>query len=235
MNRAHVKLPIFNDEGMETGRTLEISTAILEYLASSSVIWKDHVAIVESLTPEQEVEMLENIIHDIPTIPHRAYYEAGANDWIGEVLTGARQSPWKKYNQQKLEEESERSWDEKILDHGRLTRIHLVPGDEGIGHIHVTEKLKPPVAHFALHTDGTIETLVDPEDVAWGRKTEWRPIPGFTKYEMNYKKRIVTAEDGKSVSIVKGGRFDNALLTDDEGRTRRMSVDHLFKQTFPEL
>jgi hypothetical protein len=65
-------------------------------------------------------------------------------------------------------------------------------------------------------------------------RTEWRPIPGYSQYIMSTFKMIATASDQKSVSIMRG-RLDNALLTDDDGVVRRMSINHLFRETFPEL
>jgi hypothetical protein len=82
----HVKLPVYDGEGMETGEHLEVSTALFEYLASISVSWKDHVKLVQGRTPAQEVEMLEDIIH-------------GKNAWVGPALARTdKTNPWREYN-----------------------------------------------------------------------------------------------------------------------------------------
>jgi len=195
MNRAHVKLPIYNAEGMETKEHLEVSVHILQQLAKTSVVYKDHVGIVQGPTPEQEMGIINDIIDG-------------------------------------------RSWDKRILDATRLKRIDT----DGIFNF-LPERMETPNAHYRLEEDGTITQLVKQENLEWGppihdhglRGTdEWRPIPGFSRYEMSPYKAIAEKATGKSVSIVKGGRVDNVLLSNDDGITKRMSVDHLFKQTFPE-
>lgn len=106
-------------------------------------------------------------------------------------------------------------------------------------------QLRPPSAHFTLEADGTVTQNVKPEDVEFTEEDlhrndvalvpdTWRPIPGFSQYEMNINKKIVVAKTGKSVSIMKGGRIDNVLLSDDNGNAKRMAIDWLFAQTFAE-
>lgn len=166
----HVKLPVYDDKSMETGEHLEVSVTILQALAKTSVIYKDHVKLVQGATPEQEFEIINNIIDG-------------------------------------------RKWDERILD--ATYRLKLV----------------------RLHEDGTVDTLVKQDNGEWGRPAitkKVKPIPGFSKYTMDSLGRVVKIVTESEVPVVKG-RVDNVLLIDDEGKGRRMSVDHLFKQTFPEL
>lgn len=84
---------------------------------------------------------------------------------------------------------------------------------------------------------GTIELVdesLEVEKVGIDQIDWWRTIPGYSNYQMNQKKRVGTAEDGKSVSIMRG-RIDNVLLRDDDGVLKRISIDYLFQRTFPEL
>lgn len=188
----HVRLPIFNDEGLETMEHLEVSVEILERLAAASVIYKGHVKVVQSPTPEQEKEMVDRIISGLPTRPF-------------------------------FEEQKDPLWWEEI------------------------SRIRPPSAHFRVEGD-TIAQLVQPEEVESKSGVHftsddlernqvadnWRTIPGFSKYEMSKYQMIATAADGKSVSLLKGGRIDKVLLEDDDGNMKHMSVLYLFKKTFPE-
>lgn len=65
-------------------------------------------------------------------------------------------------------------------------------------------------------------------------EVEWRVIPGFARYRMNNSKVIVEDFTDQKVSVTLG-RLNNVLLSNDAGVMKRMSVNHLFGMTFPEL
>jgi hypothetical protein len=192
---------------METWEHLEVSVALMEYLASISVIWKDHVKVVQTPTPEQEKEVIDRIISGLPTRP---FFEEQEN----QILQGR-------------------------LDSVVLTdAVSAFPSNMW----EFLKEERPPSAHFTLEKDGTVTQNVKPEQVEFTSDDlefnqiadGWRPIPGFSRYEMSKYQMIADASTGTSVSIVKGGRFDNVLLENDEGVMKRMSVKHLFEKTFPE-
>jgi hypothetical protein len=191
----HVRLPIYDDAGMELNEHLEVSVEILQRLAATSVIYKDHVKIVQSPTPEQELEVLDRIVHGLPPKP--------AGFW------------------------------ESIADFKRPPSAHFTLGRDGT----LTQNVKPEEVEFVdivSKYPKDWEEAIDYNRVAL-RVDKWRPIPGYSKYEMSTYKAIAEKATGKSVSIVKGGRFDNALLSNDDGVNKRVHIDFLFKKTFPEL
>jgi hypothetical protein len=168
----HVRLPIY-DEGLETMEHLEVSVEILERLAATSIIYKDHVKVVQSPTPEQEKEMIDRIISGLPP----------RND----------------------------IWDFMLAKDSTVTQ---------------NVQLCDVSSKYPEFTADDLEF----NQIADG----WRPIPGFSKYEMSKYQMIAHASTGTSVAIIKGGRVDNVLLENDEGVVKRMSVKHLFEKTFPE-
>lgn len=62
----------------------------------------------------------------------------------------------------------------------------------------------------------------------------WRAIPEFKDYFMNNHSKIINVHTQQEVPVTLG-RINNVLLSDEDGVARRMSVNHLFKKTFPEL
>jgi hypothetical protein len=120
------------------------------------------------------------------------------------------------------------------VENARLHSASLVSEEEGTGTIKLVRALN--------------DTLADQLDIprelmdvssAHPKHDWWRTIPGFSRYDMSSYRAIAESATGMSVSIVKGmsnqRRLDNVLLSNDDGVLKRMSVDHLFKQTFPEL
>lgn len=176
----YIHLPIFDEDGFDTGKRLKINTRYFLGAAGSVVAHRD-IEVVEPTPAEVEIDMVDRIIAGLP--PRPSYI--GPIDFERNQPTGF----WDYMNQPPI-----------------------------------------PSAHFTLEKDGTVTQNVEPEDVAF--EPVWLPIPGFSKYRMNLRKKIIDMND-KSVSIVKGGRFDNVFLWDDEDQGKRMSVDFLFKKTFP--
>lgn len=70
----HVRLPVYNDEGMELNEHLEVSVEILQRLAKTSVIYKDHVKVVPGLTAEQEIDFINRIMCGLPTPTPSAHF-----------------------------------------------------------------------------------------------------------------------------------------------------------------
>lgn len=184
-----VALPIFDEDGKETGRLLKVDTRHFLGEAGSEIAHR--LITVVNKNAMYEVEVLDRIVHGLH--PRR-------QELLGE---------WK----------DQRFEDKNI----RLHSVAVVKDDVGMGSITFEE-----AGYYDIG-----ESLKQGEPVKAPSHTWWRTIPGFSKYEMSNYKAI--AQDGKSVSIVKGGRIDSVLLSDDEGINKRMDVDWLFKKTFPEL
>lgn len=62
----------------------------------------------------------------------------------------------------------------------------------------------------------------------------WRAIPEFEDYCMNNDRKIIDVLTQLEVPVTLG-RLNNVLLTNGKGHVKRMSVNHLFQQTFPEI
>lgn len=206
-----VRLPIYDEAGDETPQCLEID--ITFFISSIRGLRNTQCRVVDLPTPEQEKEMIDRIIAGLPTRPFFEEFN----------VEGVEYYPV----------------------HGTID-----------SHMQKTLQEKAASAHYRLHEDGTVDKLVKHENLEWGppvqpnpdnmdserlkrwdvnnpETKEWRLIPHFSKYKMNRKQRIVDAATERSVSIVKGGRLDNALLEGDDGTMKRMSVKFLFNVTFP--
>jgi hypothetical protein len=201
----HVRLPIYDDEGMELNEHLEVSVEILERLAKTSIIYKDHVKVVPGLTVEQEMEMVNRIIAGLPVpiTDRRDYYPFPKRKSSAHFLVEG----------------------DKVVEVTRPEDVAFLPID-------AVEITKGRLETVSVDVDGygSIELV----DVVSKHPDEWRPIPEFSNYEMSPYRAIAVSATGKSVSINKG-RIDNVLLIDDYGVTKRMSVDYLFNRVFPEL
>lgn len=65
---------------------------------------------------------------------------------------------------------------------------------------------------------------------------DWRPIEGFPSYEMNPSRMIIEKVTHKTVKQTPGRNGSRVLLSDCyKNQMKMMSVEFLFKNTFPEL
>lgn len=156
-----VHLPIYDENGMALHEELHVSVEILQALARTSVIYKDHVKVVPNTTPEQEIEVLDRIVHGL--------------------TRRDKTNPWREYNKRE--------------------------------HIGEFAKSEQPVE--LSHS-------------------EWRAIPFFKGYRMNHNRMIVD-ETNNTVGQERGAYGAKVLMKDSDGLMSRMSVDFLFKTTFPEF
>lgn len=103
-NLKTVRLPIYEDD-VELDEYLEVSVEILRKLAQTSIVYKDHVKVVKGLTAEQEINVLERIIHDeLPPAP------------VLPVMNMDAKKPTTVYKTQKVELPPREQW-ERISQH----------------------------------------------------------------------------------------------------------------------
>jgi hypothetical protein len=203
----HVRLPIY-DGDEELNEHLEVSVEILEKLAKTSIIYKDHVKIVPGLTVEQEMDFINRIMCGLPTQSERmaSVHYLVDGDKV-EQLVQPEEVEWR-----------------------NGPRNHTMEEPRSKGYIKPSHEERV----FIDSIDFNEVALVDVYSKHPPTRTdEWRPIPDFSRYEMSAYRAIAEGATGLSVSINKG-RLDNILLTNDDGIMKRMSVNYLFEQTFPE-
>lgn len=209
-----VRLPIYED-GLETQSYMEID--VRHFLGSSgSEIAHNYIRIVEAPNVEEEMEVINRIISGLPPVPPGTieYMDAieesldeGQNDWIGPALSRTdRTNPWRERNV-KLGLDGYNS-DDRVLESIRIKRVEYE------------------------NQSSTLEKPGQADD-----PTGWRTIPGgFNNYVMNEHGVIIQKDTQKTVvPFVKNGA-SRALLHDSwEMRNKLMSVEWLFKKTYPEL
>ena len=222
----HVKLPIY-DGDIQTTDHLEVSVEILERLAATSVIFKDHVKVVPMTPAEVEMDMVNRIISGLP--PRVGYvdpiqFQADADtqklfpesgnlwDFLHKM---DRPQPSAHFTLEKDGTITENVKPEEIR-HGRLESISFVSEEEGIGQVTLVD---------------VVSKHPDPES--------WRTIPKFESYGMMPDRTIIDKETQQEVPLVDKGkqtkRNASVLLYHNDGGLSHMNVAWLFRQTYPEL
>jgi len=110
----HVRLPIF-DGDTQLREEVYVSVELLERMAATSTIYKDHVRVVQqpavelydaaSLHPQPyplvedpvreqiELDYLDRVVHDLPV----------GNDWLGHALSRTdKTNPWREHNRREF-------------------------------------------------------------------------------------------------------------------------------------